>query len=56
MIGIPYLIRLVKGQSIPMGPRGEMMLRPMPAPRNRRVGLNCRACAHTLPASTNVLT
>src|SRR2546430_16897844 len=27
-------------QSIPIGPRGEMMLKPMPAPRNSRVGSN----------------
>src|SRR5438034_3014639 len=43
-------------QSMPIGPSGEMMLRPMPAPRNSRVGLNSPARAHTLPASTNVLT
>src|SRR5437660_4972282 len=42
-------------QSIPMGPRGEMMLKPRPAPWNRRVGSNSLACAHTFPASTNML-
>src|SRR2546430_14386153 len=42
-------------QSIPIGPRGEMMLKPRPAPRNRRVGSNSPACAHTWPASPNML-
>src|SRR5207244_105463 len=38
-------------QSMPIGPSGEMMLMPMPAPRNSRVGLNWPARAHTFPAS-----
>src|SRR5207244_2034166 len=42
-------------QSMPMGPSGEIMLSPRPAPRYRRVGSNSPARAHTLPASKNAL-
>src|SRR2546422_11645161 len=42
-------------QSMPIGPSGEMMLSPTPAPRNRRGGMNLAARAPALPAAEKVL-